>query len=61
MTVPSTPTTPEDFCHSTRFSDSSLFDEICAKCGATDRIKALYLPCQSADKEPFPGAIITFG
>ena len=24
--------------HKTRFSDSSLYDEICTKCGATDAI-----------------------
>jgi hypothetical protein len=26
----------DDLSHTTRFSDSSIYDEVCTKCGATD-------------------------
>jgi hypothetical protein len=40
------------FKHTTRFSDSSLYDEICIKCGATDawHDNRLSVPCPVPDK-----------
>jgi hypothetical protein len=42
--------------HVTRFSDASTFDEICTKCGATDRVRGgmLWAPCphDARDSEP---------
>ena len=37
--------------HTTRYSDSSLYDEVCTKCGANDapgRGQSLELPCQGS-------------
>lgn len=44
--------------HRTRYSDSSLYDEVCVLCGATDSphhrvngIQALKAPCSAPDEE----------
>lgn len=51
--------------HKTRFSDSSLVDEICVKCGATDAIGDDRLnqpcPCADSDEEPYAGPVAFFG
>lgn len=41
---------PDDNGHQTRFSDSSLYDEVCINCGATDASGKLDNPCPSAPK-----------
>ncbi len=41
--------------HRTRFSDSSLFDEICVLCGATDHVPGgwgeLANPCNASEEK----------
>lgn len=37
--------------HITRYSDSSLYDEVCTLCGSTDTSEKLSKPCPSAKKE----------
>lgn len=64
MTVPRTPTTPEDFGHNMRFSDSSLYDEVCMLCGANDgRYTYLRLrqPCPNAGGVPHTGGFLSLG
>jgi hypothetical protein len=41
--------------HVTRFSDSSLYDEVCTKCGATDASGGLDQPCVVATPSPTSG------
>lgn len=36
--------------HVTRYSDSSLYDEVCTNCGATDASGKLDIPCPNAPK-----------
>lgn len=50
-----TVTTDEGHKHKTRYSDSSQYDEVCIKCGATDSMHRgrLHLPC------PVPDAVTT--
>jgi len=40
----------DKYGHETRYSDSSLYDEVCVKCGATDAAgdKRLNEPCPKA-------------
>jgi hypothetical protein len=38
--------------HTTRFSDSSLYDEVCTKCGATDTSGQLDQPCPVSALQP---------
>jgi hypothetical protein len=35
--------------HKTRYSDSSLYDEVCTLCGATDSGQMLKVPCHKMD------------
>lgn len=42
--------------HVTRYSDSSLYDEVCVNCGATDRGGKLAEPCPKPAKE-LPGEV----
>jgi hypothetical protein len=41
--------------HATRYSDSSLYDEVCTLCGKTDAhgMDELDKPCGAADRTPF--------
>lgn len=45
--------------HFTRYSDSSLYDEVCVKCGATDASGKLAQPCPAAP--PTAPKLDTFG
>jgi len=40
--------------HVTRFSDSSLYDEVCIKCGRTDRKGPIVGPCPRATEASSP-------
>jgi hypothetical protein len=48
--------------HKTRYSDSSLYDEVCTLCGVTDYngMKELDKPCK-AQKEQNEKEITTYG
>lgn len=35
--------------HNVRYSDSSLYDEICTRCGSTDAGKRMHLPCPNPE------------
>ncbi len=39
--------------HKTRYSDSSLYDEVCTKCGGTDNVNddSLEFPCAGSNKK----------
>lgn len=43
---------PDPLGHVTRYSDSSLYDEVCTLCGATDAGTGLRYPCPNRKKEP---------
>ena len=51
-TAPVAPVTADPTGHVTRFSDSSLYDEVCTKCGATDTSGELDQPCPAAAPQP---------
>jgi len=51
LAVPETGATSQ---HVTRMSDSSLYDEVCVNCGATDASGKLNQPCPSALMTPVP-------
>lgn len=38
-----------DKAHKTRYSDSSIYDEVCTLCGATDAMKPITGPCPKAE------------
>lgn len=42
--------------HKTRYSDSSIYDEVCIWCGATDAWgdERLEKPCPNVPKDDFP-------
>lgn len=47
--------------HNTRYSDSSLYDEVCKKCGATDAMGCdlLNKSCPNADGPSHEGPFVT--
>jgi hypothetical protein len=52
------PAAPADeLGHVTRFSDSSLYDEVCTKCGATDTSGKLEDPCPGAHAPTWSGGL----
>lgn len=48
--------------HSTRYSDSSLYDEVCKKCGATDANgdERLNRPCPNENGKEHEGGFARF-
>jgi hypothetical protein len=46
--APAVAAVPDELGHVTRFSDSSLYDEVCVHCGATDAGAMLTQPCPVA-------------